>query len=204
MLMSPLIRNEVTAMKNSLILLSLVIIISGCSTNHNSMKDSNKMKKAPFGNAEDISYAKTLWHKMNKHDLNDTPATLYVGGPPHGKVREVLEGRIDGKRIIVKRNYGGEGVSVKAVKANRSSGHLKSITVMAKREAGYDPDNNDWFWAKYKADGQLHNNPKGMLLAGRIAKGMDKGCIACHTSASGNDMVFIHNKDANAEITIVN
>ena len=34
-------------------------------------------------------------------------------------------------------------------------------------------------------DGQPHliivKNPKGMWLAGRVAKGMDKGCIACHT-----------------------
>lgn len=74
---------------------------------------------------------------------------------------------------------------------------------MAKREAGYDSDNNDWFWAKYKPNGKLHANPKGMLLAGRVAKGMKAGCIACHKSASGSDMVFVHNKEANAEVTIV-
>jgi len=60
----------------------------------------------PFGNAEDIDYAKSLWTKLEAKGLNLTPANLYVGGPLHGPVREVLEAVIDGKRIIVKRNYG--------------------------------------------------------------------------------------------------
>lgn len=187
-------------MNKPLIVLALIIFSSGCATS----QDHNKkaMKKPLFGNADDISYAKSLWNDLNKHGLNSTPATLYIGGPPHGKVREVLEANINGKRVIVKRNYGGKDISVKAVKANRSA-YLKSITVMAKRGAGYDPENNNWFWAKYKPNGELHKNPKGMMLAGRVAKGMDKGCIACHQSASGSDMVFIHNKEANAETTKV-
>ena len=187
-------------MRSIMSLLILAIFISGCS-GYGDTKKSSKMKP-PFGNADDVAYAEKLWNKLDKAGFNTKDATLYVGGPPHGKVREVLEGKIDGKRVIVKRNYGGKDVSVKSVKAHRDR-HLKSITVMAKREAGYDSDNHDWFWVKYKADGSLHKNPKGMLLAGRVAKGMDKGCIACHKSASGNDMVFVHNKEANAEITRV-
>ena len=42
----------------------------------------------------------------------------------------------------------------------------------------------------YRADGTLDKNPKGMQLAGRVAKGAAKGCIACHTAAPGGDMVF--------------
>jgi len=187
-------------MRNMMSLLIFAIFVSGCSGYGNTKKNS-KMKP-PFGNADDVAYAEKLWDNLNKAGLNKKSATLYVGGPPHGKVREVLEGKIDGKRVIVKRNYGGKGVSVKSVKANRAK-YLKAVTVMMKREAGFDSDNNNWFWVKYKADGSLHKNPKGMLLAGRVAKGMDKGCIACHKSASGTDMVFIHNKEANAEITKV-
>ena len=86
------------------------------------------MMKAPFGNPEDVTYASTLWNKMNESGLNRMPATLYVGGPPHGKVREVLEGKINGKRVIVKRNYGGKGVSVKTVTDNRSK-YLKAIKI---------------------------------------------------------------------------
>jgi hypothetical protein len=32
--------------------------------------------------------------------------------------------------------------------------------------------------------------PDGMQLAGRVAKGADEGCIACHTGAAGDDYVF--------------
>ena len=157
---------------------------------------------APFGNADDIAYAKDLWKKMEAKGLNSTPANLYVGGPPHGKVREVIEGTIDGKRVIVKRNYGGKGVSLASVMKNRGM-YLKAITVMAKREKGYDSDNADWFWVKYKPNGEIMMNPKKMALAGKVAKGTPGGCIACHASASGNDLVFAHNKEANAEIVYV-
>jgi len=36
----------------------------------------------------------------------------------------------------------------------------------------------------------LDKNPKGMQLAGRVAKGAEKGCIACHGSAPGDDYLF--------------
>ena len=161
-----------------------------------------KMAELPFSGPTDVAYSKTLWDKLEASGLNSVDGNLYVGGPPHGKVREVVEGMIDGKRVIVKRNYGGEGVSLETVAKDRAK-YLKAVTVMAKREKGYDAENNDWFWVKYKADGTLHKNPKGMKLAGRIAKGKPVGCIACHNSASGGDLVFIHNKEANAEVVYV-
>lgn len=190
-----------------LVVLSVVVFVASCITTGNKKTGeqqmaSEKTMRPPFGNAEDIDYAKQLWVKMEAKGLNSTPANLYVGGPPHGPVREVLEAVIDGKRIIVKRNFGGEGVSVESVDLNRAA-FLKAVTVMAKREAGYDPENGDWFWVKYKPDGSLHTNAKGMKLAGKVAKGMDKGCIFCHQSASGNDLVFLHNKEANASIVHV-
>ena len=46
-------------------------------------------------------------------------------------------------------------------------------------------------------------NKKNMKLAGRVAKGKPVGCIACHASASGNDLVFMHNKEANADIVYI-
>ncbi len=43
---------------------------------------------------------------------------------------------------------------------------------------------------KYLPDGALDKNPKGMSLAGRVGKGADAGCIACHLGAGGEDYVF--------------
>ena len=45
-------------------------------------------------------------------------------------------------------------------------------------------------------EGSLDQNPKGIPLAGRVAKGMDQGCIACHKAAPGGDYVFNHDRYA--------
>ena len=93
-------------------------------------------------------------------------------------------------QVIVKRNYGPEGVSVEEVLSDPVE-HLAAVTVMFKREEGYDPDNQNWFWVKYLPDGSLDQNPMGVRLAGRVAKGADQGCIACHSGAPGGDYEFL-------------
>jgi len=116
----------------------------------------------------------------------------YEGVAPHGMMLETLytEATVGGHTgdLVIKRNYGPEGVTGDEVLSNPDK-HLGAVTVMFRREAGYDADNADWFWAKYLPDGSLDKNPKGMSLAGRVAKGADQGCIACHTGA-GEDMLF--------------
>ena len=152
---------------------------------------------APFGGAEDVSYANKLWAAMVNESYVGDGAIMsrpYTGQYPHGAILDTIEGpiSISGKlhNIIIKRNYGGPGVSKDAV-ANDPAKFLKAVTVMLKRP-GYDPENQDWFWVKYKASGEVDTNPKGMKLAGQVAKGKPVGCIACHTAAPGGDMIFIH------------
>ena len=158
-----------------------------------------KMMKPPFGSQEDITFAKTMWEKLHAAGFDALHNNLYVGGPPHGKVREVMEGIVDGKLVIAKTNYGGKDITIAKVKADPKK-YLKAVTIMVK-VPGYDTDDQDWFWAKYKADGSLFSNEKKMPLAGRVAKGMPVGCISCHQSASGSDFVFSHNKTVNAAVT---
>jgi len=143
-----------------------------------------------------IKYSQDLWSVLTKANLVGTNAkadTPYKGQAPHGAVLETIhsEATVDGHKgmVVVKRNYGGEGVSVDAVKGDPAK-FLKAVTVMFKRKDGYDPDNANWFWAKYNADGSLAKNPKGMQLAGRVMKGADKGCIACHTAVKDKDFLF--------------
>lgn len=149
---------------------------------------------APFGGEEDTAYAEKLWAVLDENRLVGDDAIKvwpFDGNEPHGAIQEVLatNATIDGHtgRLLVKRNHGGEGVTVEAVYDNPTE-HLAAITVMFKREEGYDPENQDWFWAKYLPSGELDKNPKGVQLAGRVAKGMDQGCIACHTGAGGADL----------------
>lgn len=154
---------------------------------------------APFGGTEDTDYAKNLWKALVKAKMvgpDSIMSTPYTGAHPHGAILDTIDGKlkVQGKTgaVIVKRNYGGEGVSKTNV-ANNPAKYLKAVTVMYKRK-GYDADNQDWFWVKYKPDGSLHSNPKGVKLAGRIAKGMPQGCIACHTAAPGGDMIFNYDR----------
>lgn len=150
----------------------------------------------PCCDESNVNYSKDLWAAMAKAGLSGAKAkadTPYKGQAPHGAILETITSEVTvgghkGK-VIVKRNYGGKDLTMDAVKTNRAK-HLKAVTVMFKREAGYDKDNNNWFWVKYKPDGSLHTNPKGMMLAGRVMKGKDKGCIACHAAVKGQDYVF--------------
>ena len=153
----------------------------------------------PFGGPDDVKYSQALWkaltkaHMVGSHAIMSTP---YKGQAPHGAVLDAIDGTVKVKgttgAVIVKRNYGGPGVSKQAV-ANNPSKYLKAITVMFKRK-GYDPEDKDWFWVKYNPDGSLAKNPKGMQLAGKVAKGKPKGCIACHKAAPGGDFVYNFNR----------
>lgn len=137
---------------------------------------------------------------MVKHELAGDDAIMtrpYAGTPPHGMILELLEKKVTLNSVkadlVVKRNYGGENLTLEDV-INKPDSYLQAITVMFQREKGYDSDNKDWFYAKYAPDGSLMNNPKGMPLAGRVAKGMPTGCIACHAAAGGGDFIFNHDR----------
>lgn len=154
--------------------------------------------QAPFGDEASVKYSQDLWSALEGADMVGASAMSdepYPGQAPHGAILETLETEVTigghTGRAIVKRNYGPGGITTDDVSADRAK-HLKAVTVMFKREEGYDADNQNWFWAKYKPDGSLDVNPKGMQLAGRVAKGMDAGCIACHSAAGGNDYEFIN------------
>lgn len=149
---------------------------------------------APFGTDADAAYAAELWkvmqgaHLVGEGMIRSFP---YDGVAPHGMMLETFytTATIDGHTgdLLVKRNYGPEGVSSDEVLQDPDK-HLGAITVMYRREAGFDSDNKDWFWVKYLPDGSLDKNPKGMRLAGRVAKGAEVGCIACHSGE--DDYVF--------------
>ena len=188
--------------RNLLMLMSgLSLLLAGCASS--SMDDGMKMeqgkmmdKMMPFGDTDSVAWSRALWQALNQAGLagaSARPDGVYQGTHPHGAMLETLYDRVKVKgvegEVIVKRNYGGPGISAAKVAANRDA-WLKAVTVMFKREPGYDSENQDWFWAKYQPDGSLFTNPKGMKLAGRVAKGMPQGCIACHKAAPGGDMLY--------------
>lgn len=153
-----------------------------------------------FGGKDDIAFAHDLWATLmtvrlvGPDRINVQP---FEGNEPHGAIQQVYASNIDvgGRtaRVLVKANHGGEGVDVEKVYDNPNQ-HLGAYTVMFKREAGYDSENQDWFWAKYTPTGELDKNPNGAAIAGRFMKGKDKGCIACHTAAGGEDLETLTSK----------
>ncbi|HUV33242.1 MAG TPA: cytochrome P460 family protein [Devosiaceae bacterium] len=155
----------------------------------------------PFGNPEDVDFANKVWAQMETLGVagvtgdNVVRGFPYSGVEPHGFVLDTLyvKATVDGRTadLVVKRNYGPEGVTVEEVQ-NDAASHLAAITIMFKREAGYDDEDGNWFWAKYLPDGSLDQDG-GMQLAGRVAKGMDAGCIACHAAADGGNFLFTTN-----------
>ena len=153
----------------------------------------------PFGTGGDVDFAGKLWKAMENQQLvgsESIMSTPYTGVHPHGAILDTIDATatVEGERniVIIKRNYGGEGVS-KQVVANDPGKWLKAVTVMLKRD-GYDAENKDWFWVKYSATGSVLKNPQGMALAGRVGKGGNQGCVACHKAATGGDLVFNHDR----------
>ena len=146
-----------------------------------------------FGTEEDVDFASSLWSAMQERGVADMSGDNvirsfpYEGTEPHGFVLDTLylDASVDGQEgsLIVKRNFGPEGVSIDEV-MNNPGEHLDSVTVMFKREEGYAPESGDWFWAKYLPDGSL-DQANEMPMSGKVA-----GCISCHSDAEGDDMLF--------------
>ncbi len=184
-------------MYRAILLVTALITASGAYAQYGS-------ERGPaFGGEGDVNFAKSLWRALTKARLVGARAigsTPYAGTRPHGSVLQTLDTtvRVSGQQgeVIVKKNYDGPGVTEARV-ADDPAKYLKAITVMFRREPGYDEDNSNWFWVKYGPDGQVLRNPAGKALAGRVAKGAkNKGCIACHAAAPGGDYVFNHDRFA--------
>ena len=175
----------------------MLVFITGCVTPE-TVEEAEPM--SPFGGDDSVSYAQKLWRNLAGLHLvgpGAITAKPYQGTHPHGIVLVTYESTVQmGEHVgiaIVKINYTGPGVTESTV-ADQPDENIDSVTVMFKREKGYDPENADWFWVKYQVDGSLHVNEEDVPLAGRVAKGKRQGCIACHKLAPGNDLVYNHNR----------
>lgn len=108
-----------------------------------------------------------LWPGKDKFYKGQHPhgalLTTYVSGQAEAAILSKA-GQFPDDSIIVKENYMPDKT-------------LDAVTVMY-RVKGYNPDAGDWFWAKYKASGEIE------------AQGKVTGCIGCHTAAIQNDWVF--------------
>ncbi len=182
----------------TILMLLFMTICSGCQTT------GWRIAEMPMGSPEDVGYAGQLWSVLETERFvgeNAVESKPFVGAAkPHGWIlelsyRNITLGTHTGF-VVVKKNYNGPNLSVDDVEADRKK-YLSSITVMFQREKGYDEENQNWFWVKYKPDGGLFTRKtkkKDIPLAGRVIKGKTRednlGCIYCHSSAGGGDYIF--------------
>lgn len=65
-----------------------------------------------------------------------------------------------------------------------ANGATSALTMMAKREAGYDPTLGDWWFAKTDPAGVVLTE-NGAALVGRVAS-----CHSCHIPRASDDFLF--------------
>ncbi len=141
---------------------------------------------SPKGNGDESSFpdttAQAVWTYMGENDYSQNwemwpgkPAfyqgtephgallTTYLNGPAYEAVTQKT-GTMPNGAVVVKENY-------------KPDSSLAATTVMYKKE-GYDPEADDWFWAKYGPEG-------GVQASGKV-----ESCIQCHAEAKDNDYLF--------------
>ena len=138
------------------------------------------------GDADAPTFAEKFWNYLEEVDYREnwspwpgTEGEFMEGQSPHGALlkiyvnKPVVENpnRPPPKSIIVKENY------------NKDK-ELLAITPMYRIPKEYDPEHNDWFWAKYLPDGKVAEMD-GKKVSGRV-----QSCIQCHASAQGEDYIF--------------
>lgn len=137
---------------------------------------------------KDMKFAKDFWEKIEKIDFNSSNTKIYKGIGPHGPFKAVLEKVINGQRVIIKKEYSKHDRNLEDLKKHKNK-HLKTVCVMIKK-TGYDKKHNDWFWIRYKANGEVDSLLNNYMI------GKFPACINCHKSATGKDFVFMNDKEA--------
>lgn len=100
---------------------------------------------------------------------------MQAGRAPHGPFHKVYVNN----RLLSSRKAPAQYGSMEVKENYSKNKKLKIITVMYKIK-GYNPNDGDWFWAKYRLDG-------------KAAKfGKPAACIRCHGVRAANDFIFVH------------
>jgi hypothetical protein len=145
---------------------------------------------SPFGGPEDLNDAKQVWKALTDARLvgDQSINAMPYKGSVHKTILMTQDStiRVGGRSgmVIIKKMYQGPEITVQKV-IDDPTKNLKVVAVMFKREKGYDPDNQDWFYIKFGPDGIPQKNKKGAFMTGRAGK-----CIGCHKSAPGGNYIY--------------
>ena len=132
------------------------------------------------GTPDAVAAANQLWTYISVENpytawpLMPGTTELQEGMAPHSEVQTIRVSQGDPSipgdgLIVVKENYTTDNV-------------LDFLTVMTK-QAGFDPDGKDWFYARYTTDGTVATNEGGVTFAGAVEPAPGGGCKGCHRTA---------------------
>lgn len=136
-----------------------------------------------------VPVAAELWEQISgANDYKSWPLLAgtterQISNAPHGDLATIYYSGQDANApssgdILVKELWVGEEVEPQA------------LTVMLKLEQ-FDPDNADWFYAKYLLDGTLDTTPSGVPLAGAMEPAPGAACRGCHRGAPEGDFQWL-------------
>lgn len=168
-------------------LLAAIPLLMACETEEpaeeTAIRDTMQMTR-PADTAADHpdTTAEAVWSHLEEQNYEENwelwpgKEPFYEGVEPHGALLNTYinslaqqglasnDSTLPDRSIIVKQNFMPDST-------------LGATTVMYK-VPGYDSENNDWWWLKRTADGEVEG-------AGKV-----QGCISCHGTASENDYVL--------------
>ncbi|MCF6147808.1 MAG: cytochrome P460 family protein [Candidatus Kuenenia sp.] len=149
-----------------------------------------KKKEEEIANVERL--AAEIWNKIKSDNYPETwkmwpgKEAFYNGIDPHGTLLNTYVNEVAYESIIQEK----ESIPYDAVIVTENymfDKNLEFITVM-KKIKGFDPENNDWFWIKFKPNGAIITEEKygeTIPLAGKVDT-----CITCHKNQSLNDYIY--------------
>ena len=148
---------------------------------------------AGYGSNSDIAFAERLWSALKRDRLVGSSRRIVSaqrGKRPHGSVQQVAKGELNvagrNGRVLVKANHRGTKLTTAKVMRYPNK-YLSGYAVMFRRESGYDPANQDWFWVVFERNGSVRKFRK-KAIAGRVDTGTTNGCIGCHRKEGGRDL----------------
>ncbi len=168
-------------MKKIFFFLSLIIIIllSSCTR-----KEEPVLAPLTSGKID----GKVLWKRITVDSDYKNYAFwpdhegLQPGQAPHGVYHKIFINKVLRDALPAKDRKAPDGSII--VKENfNSTKDLTVITVIAKVR-GYNPRDNDWYWAKYSPAGEV------------LASGTPASCIGCHEGMKDNDYIIVQPLDS--------
>ena len=136
-------------------ILASVLILAGIAFAQN---EKAEMMEMPFGGEEDVAFADALWAAMDGYGEWVMQSDIIPGKSPHGMFVRMYYNLVTidevAYHVVIKDNYGGKDVTLDMVKESPAD-YLMAVTPMVQREAGYDAENNDWFYVKYDVAGAV-------------------------------------------------